>query len=74
MGTSIVAVMRSRSMVSSTSPGSKYGTTTSDPPNSSTGMKNAAPAWLSGVHMRKRGSRGHSHSVSMICDIAAPDR
>ena len=31
-----------------------------------TGTKNAAPACDSGVHMRKRGDSGHSHSASWI--------
>ena len=35
------------------------------------GTKNAAPAWLSGVHIRKRGVSGHSHSASWICVIVA---
>ena len=34
-------------------------------------MKKAAPAWLSGVHIRKRGSLGHSHSASWIVVIVA---
>ncbi len=37
-------------------------------------MKNAAPAWLSGVHMRNRGSLGHSHSVIWMLVMVAPDR
>ena len=31
---------------------------------STVGTKNAAPACESGVHMRKRGLSGHSHSAS----------
>ena len=58
--------MRSRSMVSSTSAGSNLGSTNSDPPWITVGTKKAAPAWLSGVHIRNRGSRGHSHSASWI--------
>jgi hypothetical protein len=53
-------------MVSSTFTGSKPGSTTTDPPLSSDGMKNAAPAWLSGVAMRKRGSSCQSHSPMAI--------
>ena len=37
------------------------------------GAKNAAPACESGVHIRKRGDSGHSHSESctwVIVDIA----
>ena len=33
------------------------------------GAKKAAPACESGVHIRKRGDSGHSHSESWICVI-----
>ena len=48
--------------------------TTIEPPRSSVGMKKAAPAWLSGVQMRKRTSSGHSHSAIWIWVMAAPLR
>ena len=40
------------SIAASTLPGSKPGSTTIEPPCSSTGTKNAAPACESGVQMR----------------------
>ncbi|SKX88342.1 Uncharacterised protein [Mycobacteroides abscessus subsp. abscessus] len=43
--------------------------TTIDPFFISVGRKNAAPACDSGVHIRKRGRVGHSHSDNWICVI-----
>ncbi len=57
-------MIRCSSIVRSTSAGSKRGRTWSEPPLSTVGTKNAAPACESGVHMRKRGASGHSHSPS----------
>ena len=39
---------------------------TISPPLTNVGMKNAAPACDSGVHIRNRGCSGHSHSASWI--------
>jgi len=51
--------------------GVKYGITMSEPPRSRVGMKNAAPAWLSGVQMRNRRSSGHSHSAIWMAVMVA---
>ena len=74
MGTSIVAVMRWSWTVRMNDSGSKPGSTVSDPPRSSVGVKKAAPAWESGVQMRKRVSSGHCHSAIWIWVIDAPLR
>ena len=63
--------MRSSWMVRATSSGSNFGSTTIEPPFISTGAKNAAPACESGVHIKKRGASGHSHSASCAWVIAA---
>ncbi len=67
----MVAVMRCFSIARRTSPGSKRGSTTIEPPAMRVGTKNAAPAWLRGVHMRNRGFSGHSHSASCTWVMAA---
>ena len=54
--------------------GSKPGSTVSEPPFSSVGVKKAAPAWESGVQIKKRTSSGHCHSDSWIMVMAAPPR
>ena len=67
----MVAVILCSSMVRSTSAGSKRASTYSEPPLITVGTKNAAPACESGVHIRKRGFSGHSHSASWIWVIVA---
>ncbi len=54
--------------------GSNPGSTVSDPPRSSVGVKKAAPAWDSGVQIRKRVSPGHCHSAIWIWAMATPER
>ena len=56
-------------MIRRVSAGSNFGTTISEPPLSSVGAKNAAPACESGVQIRNFGASGHSHSASWICVI-----
>ncbi len=73
LGTSIVAVIRCFSTARSTAPGSNRGSTTIAPPAISVGTKNAAPAWLRGVHIRNRGRAGHSHSASCTSVMAVID-
>jgi len=68
-----VAVIRCSSIVLSTSATSNLGSTYSAPPLISVGEKNAAPACESGVHTRKRGACGHSHSASWLWVIAVID-
>ena len=60
----MVAEIFCSSMVFSTSAGSNFVSTMSSPPLTITGVKNAAPACDSGVHIRNRGFSGHSHSAS----------
>ena len=60
----MVAVIRRSSMTRSTSAGSNLGSTIISPPLTIVGVKNAAPACDSGVHIRNRGCSGHSHSAS----------
>ncbi len=60
-------------MNSSTSAGSNRLSTWRLPPLITVGAKNAAPAWLSGVHIRNRGLSGHSHSASWIWVIVLND-
>ncbi len=47
-------------------PGRTWAAPTISPPLTIVGTKNAAPACDSGVHIRKRGFSGHSHSASWI--------
>src|SRR3954452_9756900 len=70
----MVAVILYFSIVSSTRPGSKCGSTTIEPPVNNVGMKNAAPACDNGVQMRKRVSAGQSPSINCTIVIAAPLR
>ena len=58
--------MRCSSMAFSTSAGSNLASTTISPPLTTVGVKNAAPACDSGVHIKNRGFSGHSHSASWI--------
>ena len=60
-------------MTRSTSAGSNFVSTINSPPLTTTGVKNAAPAWESGVHIRKRGFSGHSHSASCTVVIVVID-
>ena len=53
--------------------GSKPGSTTIEPPFTSSVVSTEAPAWLSGEQIRWRISRGHSHSASwMMVDVMMP--
>ena len=72
VGTSMIEVILYFSIAASTFPGSNPGSTTIEPPCSSAGTKNAAPAWESGVQMRWRTSSGHCHSAIWIWVIARP--
>ena len=73
----MVAVIFCSSMVFSTSAGSNLVSTTISPPLTMIGVKNAAPACDSGVHIRNRGFSGHSHSASwtvvmVVIDCVVP--
>ena len=63
--------MRCSSMTLSTSAGSNLASTNISPPLTTVGVKNAAPACDSGVHIKNRGCSGHSHSASWICVMVA---
>ncbi len=69
----MVAVIRCSSMIRRISPGSNLGTTTIWPPLTTVGVKNAAPACDSGVHIKNFGFAGHSHSASWTVVIAVID-
>ena len=59
-------------MTRSTSAGSNFVSTISSPPLTITGVKNAAPACDSGVHIRN-GDLGHSHSANCTVVIVVMD-
>ncbi|CNV36281.1 Uncharacterised protein [Mycobacterium tuberculosis] len=65
--------MRCSSMILSTSAGSNFASTIISPPLITVGVKNAAPACDSGVHIKNRGLAGHSHSASWIEVMVAID-
>ncbi|GAB4700974.1 hypothetical protein MOKP126_48720 [Mycobacterium avium subsp. hominissuis] len=69
----MVAVIFCSSITRNTSAGSNLVSTTSSPPLMMVGTKNAAPACDSGVHIKKRGFSGHSHSASWIVVIVVID-
>ena len=73
-GTIIVLVILNVSTASSHDAGVNVGSTTNEPPRSSTGIQNAPPAWLNGVQMRWTRRSGHCQSDIWIWVIAMPPR